>query len=105
MIGFVLRLLGLWTMAGAVVALVIDGTRSIALQRFAPTPLYQTWRTLAPASYAGTRKWVESNAHPMVWNAVEWMLGLPAWSVLIVLGALLLLAGSKRRRSRVRFST
>jgi hypothetical protein len=104
MLGFLVRLLGLWAMAGAVVALVIDGMRSIALQKIATTPLYLAWRNLSPASYSGARRWIESHASPAVWSTVEWTLGLPSWLVLLALGSALLILGAKRPRNRVRVS-
>lgn len=104
MFGFFIRLIGLWVTAGGIVALVIDGTRSIALQRLSVTPLYEAWRSLSPASYAAARRWVETQSHPMVWTGAEWALGLPSFIVLFALGALFILIGTKRRRSRVRFN-
>lgn len=104
MFGFLIRLIGLWITAGGIVALVIDGTRSIAQQRLALTPLYETWRTLSPASYGAARQWVETQSHPMVWTGMEWTLGLPTFVVLFALGAGILILGAKRRRNRVRFS-
>jgi hypothetical protein len=104
MFGFFIRLIGLWITAGGVVALVIDGTRSIALQHPAVTPLNETWRTLSPASYAAARHFIETQSHPMVWTGMEWTLGLPTFVVLFALGAALLLLGAKRKRNRVRFT-
>jgi hypothetical protein len=104
MFGFFIRLIGLWITAGGIVALVIDGTRSIALQRLSVTPLYDTWRTLSPASYAAARRFIETQSHPMVWTGMEWTLGLPTFIVLFALGGMLILLGAKRRRNRVRFT-
>jgi hypothetical protein len=104
MFRFLIRLIGLWVVAGAVVAVVLDGMRSIAQQRLSLTPLYETWKTLSPASYAAARRWVESHSHAMVWTGMEWTLGLPTFLILFALGVGLILLGAKRRRSRVRFS-
>ena len=48
MIGFLARFIGLWMIAGALVALVIDGTKTIAASTLTVTPLGQSWYSISP---------------------------------------------------------
>jgi hypothetical protein len=50
MIRLLLRLLGLWFIAMALVALVVDGTSSIAASAWTFTPIGKYWFDLSPAS-------------------------------------------------------
>jgi hypothetical protein len=96
------RLLGLFAIAGAVVGLVIDGTKSIAASSLTVTPLGQAWFTFDPDSLtalqAAIASHVETYVGPWVWSPViEFLLTLPTWFVLGALGAFLLLVGRRRR--------
>jgi hypothetical protein len=55
MIRFLLRFIGLWLLAGAFVALVIDGTRSISAGRLAITQFGTAWDSLHPTSFDAMR--------------------------------------------------
>ena len=58
MIRFLFRFLGFWLMAGAFVALVVDGTRSIAASDIVYTSAYRAWVSLSPGTYdAAQAKW------------------------------------------------
>src|SRR5918993_2587544 len=59
MLRFLLRTLGIWLLAGALVAVVMDGARSIAASAPVLTPLAEVWRELAPASLDQARFAVE----------------------------------------------
>src|SRR5690606_5071230 len=50
MLRFIARFLGLWLLAGALVALVIDGARTIAASQMVMTPLGGLWRDTSPGS-------------------------------------------------------
>ena len=102
MIAFIARFAGLWLIAGALVALVVDGTKTIAGSRLIITPLKQTWTTLGPASLQALQSFVEqkveSHVGHWVWDpAIQWILALPTWAVLGVLGGWLAYMGRKRR--------
>lgn len=98
MIGFLLRTIGLWCTAGAVVALVIDGTRTIAAGALRVTPLYQAWQNLAPRSFSQAHTWVTSHSSQQFWSAIEVVLGLPSWLVLGAVGLGLIGLGAGRTR-------
>jgi hypothetical protein len=99
MIRFLFRFIGLWLLAGAFVALVIDGTRSISAGRLAITQFGIAWDSLHPASFDAMRTWVEAHLPMWVWNPVLLSVLLtPIWVVLGVLGLLFVLIGRKREQ-------
>lgn len=103
MIGFLARFAGLWLIAGALVALVIDGTKSIAASTLTVTPLGVAWFTLSPSSLMATQEFVqrtiESYTGHWLWDPlVQWLLMLPSWAVLGALGVWFAYLGSRRRR-------
>ena len=71
---------------------LITGTAST------PVSLAGIWGGLGPASLAGFQGMVERTAGGVTWATLHWLLSLPAWLPLGLLGILLLLTG--RRRSR-----
>lgn len=98
MIRFFLRFLGFLFLAGGFVALVLDGARTIAADRLRVTPLQETWIDWHSASFQQVQPAIERAVAPWVWDPVILsLLAAPTCLVLGVLGALLLLAGRKRR--------
>jgi hypothetical protein len=100
MLRFLLRTLGIWLLAGALVAVVMDGARSIAASAPVLTPLAEVWRELAPASLDQARFAVEEElALPALWDLLAaGPLAAPAWLVLGALGLLFIIVGRRRRR-------
>jgi hypothetical protein len=89
-----IRLVGLFAIAGAVIALVVDGTKSIAASTLTLTPLGQAWFSFDPdsltAAHAAVAGNIEAYVGAWVWDPViEFLLGLPVWLVFGALGALL----------------
>lgn len=99
MLSFLSRAVGLLFLAGALVAFVVDGARSIADARLVLTPLGQTWYDLSPGTLNLSQAVIQRYLHPVVWDPViQWILGLPAVLVLTLLGAAFVWLGSRRRR-------
>ncbi len=103
MIRFLCRFIGLWLIAGALVALVVDATKSIAASRLEITSLGEGWGGVAPASLAALEAFVhdtiETATGAWIWSPIaEGVLALPTWIVLGALGFLLTWAGQRRRR-------
>jgi hypothetical protein len=99
MFRFVFRFLGLWLLAGAFVALVIDGTRSITAGRFVITPLAEAWFAVHPASIEWLRHMAETDLPAWFWESVlVYVLYAPLWAVLGVLGLILAFLGRRRAR-------
>ncbi len=108
MIAFLARFLGLWLIAGALVALVVDGTKTIAGSALTVTPLGQTWVTLSPSTLLAAQTFVQQKVEAYIghwlWDPlIQWILLLPTWAVLGFLGFLLTYLG-RRRRLKVAFA-
>ena len=104
MIGFLSRFIGLWLIAGALVALVVDGTKTIAASALTITSLGASWAAVNPASLIRTQEFVQRNVETYVghwlWDPfVQWLLMLPTWLVLGALGAWLIYVGRRRSPS------
>ena len=59
MIGFFSRFVGLWLIAGALVALVVDATKSIAASTLTVTPLGLAWASINPASLMSVQQFFQ----------------------------------------------
>src|SRR5689334_13816390 len=60
------RLLGLFALAGAVVGLVVDGTKTIAASSLTVTPLGQAWFSFDPGSLTAFQNFVASHVEAYV---------------------------------------
>lgn len=100
MIRFLLRFIGFWLLAGGVVALVVDGTRSIAASQIEFISALSAWSSLSPASLEKTKVAISGLSAAAWADAAVPVLNLPLFALLCVLGFLLMAAGRKRRRSR-----
>jgi hypothetical protein len=103
MIRFVFRFVGLWVLAAGFVALVRDGTKSIAGNALFMTPLAEDWNNLHEASRRALEDGIARDVIPYVgswvWDPVMLtILGAPTFLVLGILGSLLILIGRKKRR-------
>ena len=100
MVRFVFRFIGWWLLAGAFVAFVVDGTRSISASRLVLTPFGIAWDSLHPTSFDAMRNWVEGQLPGWVYNPIILSVLLtPLWIILGVLGFLLFLMGRKREHT------
>ena len=99
MIRALFRLLSLICTAAAMVAAVLDTTRSIANSQIVFTPLYDDWVRLNPASLESTRDFLSESVHPTAWDPVMLaVLKLPTWAVFAALAVLFAVATAKRRK-------
>lgn len=101
MIGFLARFLGLWLIAGALVALVVDGAKTIAASALTVTSLGSTWAALSPAMLMRSQEFVQRNLEAYVghwlWDPlIQWILMLPTWLVFAALGGWLIYLGRRR---------
>jgi hypothetical protein len=98
MIRFLLRFFGLLILAGGFVALVIDGTRTIAGNAVRITPLKDHWVEWHAASLQGLQTILERYI-PWLWDPLMLnVLAAPTFAVLGVVGAFMILIGRKKRR-------
>lgn len=99
MIRAVLRLLGWLLLAGALISVVVDGTRAIADGAFAFTSFGQTLFGVLGERFTLLQPAIERHLHPALWLYVALpLLVAPAALVLGGLGFLLLLVGRRRVR-------
>lgn len=96
-----LRLIGTWLVAVALVLLIIDGTRSLGNNRLVLTSLADTWSWINAESLEQARLFLGSRFFAAlldpVWAAI---LQLPAWVVIGIPGAIVAWMG-RTRRARV----
>ena len=102
MIAFLARFVGLWLIAGALVALVVDGTKTIAASSLTMTPLGLAWYSIGPASLMQTQEFVQRQVEAYIghwlWDPmIQWILMAPTWAVLGILGAGFVYVGRRRR--------
>ena len=91
-----LRLSARLLLLAAVVALVYDGTRTLAGAGLVITSLGEHWQSLAPQSLDALRSLI-NRLYPLAWEGgATRLLRLPAWLVIGVLGMLLAWIGRKR---------
>jgi len=101
MIAFLARFIGLWLIAGALVALVVDGTKTISASRLTVTPLGLAWYSLSPSSLMRTQEFVQREVEAYIghwlWDPiVQWILMAPTWVVFGVVGVWLVYVGRRR---------
>lgn len=96
MLRFLLRFVGFWLLAAAFVALVYDGTRSVAGEHVVLTQMSETWNALSPGSLAGFEGVVKRSLASWVWDGLlAPILHGPTTLVLAVLGIGLMVLGRK----------
>ena len=89
-------------MLASVITLVIDATKSLALNQFVITSLGQQWYEFHPQSLTAAQKAVETHLHPFVWDPILTAILLwPSWALFGVLGIVLLWAGRRRHRTTI----
>ncbi len=98
MIRFVFRFIGLWILAAGFVALVRDGTKSIAGNAVFITKLVEDWNNIHGASLEQLKALVERYAGASVWELTSlYVLAAPTWLVLGIIGAIFILIGRKKK--------
>jgi hypothetical protein len=98
MIRFVFRFVGLWILAAGFVALVRDGTKSIAGNAVFITNLGDDWNNIHAATLEQLKALAERYVGSSVWDLVSlYVLGAPTWVVLGIVGSLFILIGRKKK--------
>jgi hypothetical protein len=102
MIRFVFRFVGLWVLAAGFVALVRDGTKSIAGNAVFTTALSEDWTNIHAASLQGFETAIAERVTPYaggwLWDPVAVaILGSPTFVVLGVIGSILILIGRRKK--------
>jgi hypothetical protein len=94
-----LRILGVWLLLLAMVAAVVDATKSLAGGgAWVVTPMGEQWRQLGPESLKAAQAWVVTTLGKFMWDPViATILHAPTWVVFGILGVLLYWLGQKRK--------
>jgi hypothetical protein len=99
MIRFLLRTLGLLFLASAFVFLIYDGARSIAANLLVYSKADEVWSLVHAASLQQVQPWIEQHAPHWLWDPVATtVLGAPAFAVLGIAGAILMLLGRRKKK-------
>jgi hypothetical protein len=95
MFRFLLRMLGVFSLGAAFALFVYDATRSIADDSFLYTSTAEAWTLLDAASL----QWVQLFVRGNLWEPLAvTVLDAPAFLVLVSLGAMSILLGTKKSR-------
>lgn len=98
----IVRIIGVWFLLAAVITLVIDATKSLAVSQFIYTSLGQQWFELHQGSLEAAKLAVETKLHPLVWDpVVTALLHWPSWALFMLIGISLLWLGRKRKTARL----
>lgn len=94
-----IRILARPLLIAAVVALVYDGTRTMAGgSGIVVTSLGEHWAALSLKSLEVVKAFVVGKVHPLAWSSgIERVLALPAWLVIGLTGILLAWIGRRRK--------
>jgi len=102
MIRFLFRFAGLWLLAGAFVALVIDGTRSVSASGLTFIAVRDAWAAFDPARLEAARK---SLAGGWVEPLLAAFLSMPLFALLGLVGLLLIFIGRRKHGNRIGYSS
>jgi ABC-type phosphate transport system permease subunit len=97
MIRFLLRFLGLMLLALAFIFVVYDGMRSIADRTFIATAMRQFWADVHASSLEAAQTSVERLSGTLWSLAIAPVLEQPAAAIFMVLGAVLIVLGRKKK--------
>ena len=102
---FLFRAIGMLVLALALIAAVLDLTRSIAASALVMTPAGAMWGSFSPGSLDALADAARTYIHPYVWEPVlTSILSLPAFLLLWLIAMVLLWMGQKRQDRYGRFA-
>ncbi len=97
----VFRIIGTWLIGLACVLIVIDGTKSLAVNALVMTPLAETWAGISPESIDAVRSFLGTRFFSgVLLQGFDALLTVPTFSVAGVPGILFALLGRSRRQRR-----
>ena len=100
---FILRIIGLWVLILAFIALVYDGTKTMANDgNISITSVGGHWASLNESSFKFLENLVSNTLHPFVWDPLfQWAFLLPAWFAFGIIGSWLYWIGRKRKKIEI----
>jgi hypothetical protein len=98
-----LRILGVWFLLLAMVAAVVDATKSLAGGgAWVVTPMGEQWKSLNAETLTGFENWIKTTVGTFLWDPVLiTILAAPTWLVFGILGVFLYWLGQKRKQVEV----
>jgi len=97
----ILRVLGTWMLAMAVILIVIDGTKSLGANTIITTTLGDTWTGLNASSLAAVKGFIDTRFFgPLLEPLLTALLASPGFAVLGIPGIALTYIGRPRRSRR-----
>ncbi len=106
MIRLFFRFIALLSLAGAVVAAVVDSSRSIAASTLSLTSFGEIWSGFAPDSLGKMQELGPQYLGASFWSAVSnFILAMPAVAILMALALLFYAIGYKRQSRYGRFAS
>ena len=98
MIRFLLRFIGLFSLAAAFILVIYDGTKSIAGNAVSITSVRALWELINAASLARVEPLIKPYAGGLLWDPLMVsVLSAPSWALLGLFGIFFILLGRKRR--------
>lgn len=105
MLRFIIRTISVFSLAVAVMFLIIDATRSVGVSEIVWTPFIETWSQFFPDTLTNFSDWLSTTVHPFLNDPLlATLLNLPTFAVFAGLSALFYIIGYKRRRRSDYFS-
>lgn len=99
---FVLRLLGTWLLGVALILIIIDGTKSLAVDGLVLSSLSDAWSMLHEESLENAGQWSTNNGFGAIWGMLSGtILAWPGFLVTGIPGVIFAFAG-RSRNSQVR---
>ncbi len=98
MIRFLLRLIGLFSLAAAFILVIYDGTKSIAGNGVSITSVRALWELINAVSLARVELMLKPYAGGLLWDPLMVsILSAPSWALLGGFGIICVMLGRKRR--------
>ncbi len=84
---FLIRIAGIWLMLIAVVALVVDGTKSLSSSQLIWTSLGEQWANISKNSLESAQMFIINNLHSLIWDPLLYSILLwPSWAIIGLIG-------------------
>ena len=98
---FLIRITGIWLMLIAVVALVVDGTKSLSNSQLIWTSLGEQWANISTKSLQATQLFIVDRLHSIIWDPFVYTILLwPSWAIIGLLGLFFYWLARKRHRTQ-----
>ncbi len=99
---FLIRMTGIWLMLVAVIALVVDGTKSLSSSQLIWTSLGEQWANASKNSLESTQMFIVNNLGTFIWDPLVYSILLwPSWAIIGLLGLFFYWLARKKHQTQV----